>query len=63
MTMLYFVRHAQPNLNNHDDRSRELTAQALNDCQFVIRYQKACHQKGTRDEVFLPHTVYLLISG
>ena len=29
MTNLYFVRHATPNYDNHDDMSRELTPQGL----------------------------------
>jgi len=31
MTNLYFVRHAEPNYNNHDDMSRELTEKGLKD--------------------------------
>ncbi len=31
MTKIYFVRHAQPNYNNHDDRLRELTPKGLED--------------------------------
>ena len=31
MTNLYFVRHAEPNYNNHDDMSRELTENGLRD--------------------------------
>ncbi len=31
MTNLYFVRHAEPNYDNHDDMSRELTPQGLID--------------------------------
>lgn len=31
MTNLYFVRHATPNYNNHDDLNRELTPQGLID--------------------------------
>jgi len=29
MTTVYFVRHAQPNYENHDDMLRELTAKGL----------------------------------
>ena len=29
MTVVYFVRHAQPNYDNHDDLTRELTAKGL----------------------------------
>ena len=31
MTNLYFVRHAEPNYNNHDDLTRELTENGLRD--------------------------------
>ena len=31
MTKIYFVRHAQPNYNNHDARLRELTPKGLED--------------------------------
>ena len=31
MTTLYFVRHAEPNYNNQDDMSRELTENGLRD--------------------------------
>lgn len=37
MTHIYFVRHAQPNYENHDDASRELTAKGLADRQLVTR--------------------------
>jgi len=36
MTIVYFVRHAQPNYNNHDDLTRELTAQGLVDRMKVV---------------------------
>ena len=29
MTRAYFVRHAQPNVNNHDDITRELSEKVL----------------------------------
>lgn len=31
MTTVYFVRHAQPNYDNHDDLTRELTEKGLRD--------------------------------
>lgn len=31
MTTVYFVRHAQPNYDNHDDLTRELTEKGLKD--------------------------------
>ena len=34
-TQLYFVRHAQPNYENHDDKSRELTPKGWADRQRV----------------------------
>ncbi len=38
MTTVYFVRHAQPNYLNHNDRERELTAKGLADCALVTQY-------------------------
>lgn len=38
MTILYFVRHAEPNYMNHDDMSRELTEKGLNDSKLVTRF-------------------------
>ncbi len=31
MTTIYFVRHAEPNYENHDDQSRELSAKGIRD--------------------------------
>lgn len=36
MTTVYFVRHAQPNYDNHDDLTRELTEQGLADRMKVV---------------------------
>jgi len=38
MTVVYFVRHAQPNYNNHDDLTRELTAKGLEDRKLVTKF-------------------------
>jgi len=38
MTKVYFVRHAQPNYENHDDMLRELTAKGLEDRKLVTRF-------------------------
>ena len=38
MTKVYFVRHAQPNYENHDDMLRELTAKGLKDRKLVTRF-------------------------
>ncbi len=38
MTTIFFVRHAQPNLANHDDITRELTAKGMADCRLVVEY-------------------------
>lgn len=38
MTIVYFVRHAQPNFNNHDDLTRELTLQGLKDSKLVTEF-------------------------
>lgn len=40
MTNVYFVRHAEPNYDNHDDRSRELTEKGLLDRISVTEYLK-----------------------
>ena len=36
MTIVYFVRHAQPNYDNHDDLTRELTEKGLADRMKVV---------------------------
>lgn len=38
MTKVYFVRHAQPNYENHDDRERELTEKGLRDREGVTAF-------------------------
>ena len=38
MTTLYFVRHAEPNYNNHDDLTRELTENGLRDRHKAARW-------------------------
>ena len=38
MTNIYFVRHAEPNYENHDDRNRELTEKGLRDRAAVTEY-------------------------
>ena len=38
MTTVYFVRHAEPNYENHDDRLRELTQKGLEDSKRVTRF-------------------------
>jgi len=37
-TTVYFVRHAQPNYRNHDDRSRELTEKGMEDRKRVTAF-------------------------
>lgn len=37
-TTVYFVRHAEPNYENHDDRSRELSAKGLRDRRLVTQF-------------------------
>ena len=43
MTTVYFVRHAEPNYNNHDDMSRELTNKGLQDRQLVTNFLSDKH--------------------
>lgn len=38
MTHVYFVRHAQPNYNNHNDLTRELTEKGLEDRKLVTSF-------------------------
>ena len=38
MTNIYFVRHAEPNYNNHDDMTRELTEKGLRDRLLVTEF-------------------------
>ncbi len=38
MTTIYFVRHAQPNYENHNDSERELTDKGLEDSKKVTKY-------------------------
>lgn len=38
MTMVYFVRHAEPNYENHDDLTRELSPKGLEDRKLVTRF-------------------------
>lgn len=38
MTTIYFIRHAEPNYNNHDDLTRELSAKGLEDRKLVTEY-------------------------
>jgi 2,3-bisphosphoglycerate-dependent phosphoglycerate mutase len=37
-TSFYFVRHAQPNYNNHDDLTRELTEKGMRDRRLVTAF-------------------------
>lgn len=38
MTTVYFVRHAEPNLDNHDDMTRELTPKGMADRILVTEF-------------------------
>ena len=38
MTKVFFVRHAEPNYNNHDDLTRELTEKGLRDRELVTDF-------------------------
>lgn len=40
MTRIYFVRHAEPNYNNHDDLTRELSEKGLRDRKLVTAFLK-----------------------
>lgn len=38
MTTVYFIRHAEPNYDNHDDPSRELSDKGLRDRKLVTKF-------------------------
>jgi len=38
MTNVYFVRHAEPNYNNHDDLTRELSPKGMKDRELVAEF-------------------------
>lgn len=38
MTTVYFVRHAEPNYNNHDDALRELSPKGMKDRKLVTDF-------------------------
>ena len=38
MTTVYFVRHAEPNYNNHDDTLRELSPKGMEDRKLVTEF-------------------------
>lgn len=38
MTTVYFVRHAEPNYNNHNDFTRELTDKGMKDRKLVTQF-------------------------
>lgn len=38
MTTVYFVRHAEPNYNNHDDILRELSPKGMEDRKLVTKF-------------------------
>lgn len=40
MTTLYFIRHAEPNYNNYDDLTRELSPKGLEDNVFTQTHKE-----------------------
>lgn len=38
MTNIYFIRHAEPNYENHDDMTRALSAKGLKDRELVTKF-------------------------
>ena len=38
MTNIYFVRHAEPNYNNHNDMTRELSPKGMKDRELVTKF-------------------------
>ena len=43
MTNIYFVRHAEPNYNNHDDMTRELSPKGMKDRELVTVFLRNKH--------------------
>lgn len=43
MTTIYFVRHAEPNYQNHEDAARELSEKGLRDRQLVTIFFRNIH--------------------
>jgi len=43
MTTVYFVRHAEPNYENHNDRLRELSSKGLKDRELVTNFLNDKH--------------------
>lgn len=43
MTTVYFIRHAEPNYENHDDSARELSEKGLNDRKLVTKFLSDKH--------------------
>ncbi len=43
MTNIYFIRHAEPDYNNHNDRLRELSQKGLKDREQVTKYLEDKH--------------------
>ena len=43
MTKVFFVRHAEPNYDNHDDALRELTPKGMEDRKLVTRFLSDKH--------------------
>ena len=43
MTKIYFARHAEPNYDNHDDATRELSAKGLEDRKLVTQFLQDKH--------------------
>ena len=43
MTNIYFIRHAEPNYDNHDDLTRELSTKGMKDRELVTEYLSDKH--------------------
>lgn len=43
MSTVYFIRHAKPNYDNHNDISRELTEQGLQDSKEIVNQLTGIH--------------------
>ncbi len=50
MTKVYLVRHAQPDFDWEDDRTRPLTAEGMSDRQIVLEAAAPLHKEIVIDE-------------
>ncbi len=52
MTTIYFIRHAEPNYDNHDDLTRELTPRGMEDRKKVTAFLEGTHVDAVLSSLF-----------